>query len=427
MASAFKRVAQHPSLILVLGFIALGSYLVRTSEAASALTWMHVFDPADFVDASSSEILGFFRELMIPIPPVVGLAEIMSIKLVGSPILITRYAYRLALVGSYAVAIWLAGTSRKRSVAAFLVGTLFLYVTTKVHPGDPHSYDIFFPFSYLLFILSLRHSIHASRPGLMALLAGFFLSMSELTRPFMAYLMPLLAVGAYFFFVTRGLHGRQFAAFVLPIILISGGWHAYLLGAHGQLTISNHTGYNVARAWPQIPPVQLIDEPHYAPLAPGRWANLNTEEHGENSRRAQLSQLRYWITHPVGSALFAASRLADFLRADTAFDGFVPESRWFGVYALAVRLISSVFFVSAGFVVVDACMRPRNLRYLLAHTDNFTILFTVACAAMLASGEIREEPRLLLSILPMFAILPLARPAQPGARDAAMIHVSGSW
>lgn len=426
MRSELKRISQHPTLILILGFIALGSYLVRTSEASSALTWMHVYDPADFVDASLTDIVAFFRELMIPIPPVVGLAEIISIKLVGSPILVTRYVYRLALVGSYVAAIWLAGTSRKRSVAAFLLGVLFLYVTTKVHPGDPHSYDIFLPFGFLLFILTLGRAAAKDGPGHMALLAGCFLSMTELTRPFVVYLMPLLVGGAYVTFA-RGSRGRQFTAFILPVILISGGWHAYLLATHGQLTISNNTGYNVARAWPQIPPVQLIEEPNRAPLAPDRWANLNTEEHGENSRRAQFSQLRYWLTHPLGSALFAMSRLAEFLRGDTAFDGFVPESRWFGVYALSVRLISSLIFVSSGLIMANACIRPRQVPGLLGQTDNIVILFTLACAVMLAAGEIREEPRLLLSILPMFAMLPFARLGEPAAPDAKMIHVSGSW
>jgi len=426
MRERLRTLGRYLPLGLVLAFIGIGSYLVRTSESSSALTWMHVYDPSDFINASFSSIVLFFRDLRIPIPPVVGLAEIISIKLLASPILVTRYAYRVALVGSYAAAIWLARTSIKRSVTAFFVAVLFLYVTTKVHPGNPQNYDLFFPFFFLLFLLALSRACRTGSPILMPCLAGFLLSMAELTRPFLIYLLPLL-VGGVLFALARGAGKKQFLPFLLPILLISGGWHAYLLAAHGQITFSNNAGFNVARVWPQIPTVTLVEEPNYAPLAPGRWANLNTAEHGENSRRAQQAQLQYWLAHPVDSLLFAIGRTSELLAGNTAFGGFVPESRWFGVYAMVVRLISSLMILCAGILVVDACVHPRKTPLLLAQTDNVILLFTVFCAMLLATGEIREEPRLLLSILPLLTTLPVYRPVQAEPLDAKALHLDTRW
>jgi len=423
--SSIQRLGRFLPLALILAFIGIGSYLVRDSGSSSALTWMLIYDPGDFLQASWSEIAGFFKNLMIPIPPVIGLAEIISIKVVGSTLPVTRDAYRLALVGSYAAAIWLAGSSMKRAIAAFLVSVLFLYVTTKIHPGNPANYDIFFPLFFLLFLLALRR---ASRPGstlVFPALCGILLSMTELTRPFLIYTMPLLIAAA----CAALLHGnrtRHLVAFILPVALISGGWHAYLLAAHGQLTFSNNSGYNVARVWPQIPAVTLIDEPNRAPLAEGRWANLNTPEHTENSRRAQQAQLQYWLTHPLGSLLFALGRSAELLAGNTSFGGFVPVSRWFGLYAIVVRLISSLVILCAGAVALDACLHPRRLPSLLAQTDNLTALFLVLCILFLAAGEIREEPRLLLSVLPMLATLPVYRPAgkEPAGGNALLLDTN---
>ena len=426
MQARVRDAGRYIPLGLTLAFIGMGSYLVRASESASALTWMYIYDPVDFLHASWSSISDFFMNLKISIPPVVGLAEIISIKLFGTPVLITRYAYRAALVGSYAAVIWLARTSIQRSVVAFLVALLFLHVTTKVHPGNPQNYDLFFPLFFLLFLLALGRACRTGDRFLMPSLAGFFLSMTELTRPFLIYLLPLLVAGALLA-LARGVGKRQLLPFILPILLISGGWHAYLLAAHGQIAFSNNVGFNVARVWPQIPAVTLIEEPDYAPLAPGRWANLNTAEHGENSRRAQQAQLQYWLAHPIDSLLFASDRLAQLLAGSTEFGGFVPESRWFGVYAIIVRLLSSLFLLCAGLLVVDACVHPRRIPTLLAQTDNLTLLFTISCALLLAAGEIREEPRLLLSILPLLATLPVYRAADPRHLDASRLHVDTHW
>ena len=408
-------------------FVAIGAYLVRFSASEPALMWMDVYKPIDFLSASPADIWIFFRDLMVPIPPVVALAEILSIKLLGSPILVTHYAYRVALVSSYAAAIWLAGTSIKRSVVAFLVAFLFLLITTKAHRGNPQNYDLFLPMFFLLFLLALKRACRTGSQFWMPFLAGFFLSMTELTRPFVIFLLPVLLAGALFA-LAHGAGQRQWLPFLMPLLLLSGGWHAHLLAAHGQLTFSNHAGFNFQKAWPQIPRATLILEPNTSPLGPEHRAkNLNTPEHGVNSRLEQQEQLRYWRTHPVDSLAFAFSRLADLLAGNSALYGNVPTSRWLGLYALAVRLLSGLMILWTGCLVADACLHPRRIARLLVNPDNLLLLFTFGCAFILAVGERGEEPRLLLSLLPLLAALPVIRPAHGDPAQVNRLQVDAQW
>jgi hypothetical protein len=71
--------------------------------------------------------------------------------------------------------------------------------------------------------------------------------MAELSRPFVILILPVWLVGGYQ--VLRGLPWRYHAAFVVPIVIISGVWHINLLVEHGQITATNHSGYNLSRAW----------------------------------------------------------------------------------------------------------------------------------------------------------------------------------
>ena len=432
MQGRLKQAARFIPAALMLALLAGGAWLVRNSDSRPALTWMFIYEPTDFLGASARDILAFFKNLMIPIPPLVGLAEILSVKLVGSALLVTRYGYRLALVGSFAAALWLANTSLRRALAAFGVSGLFLFVTTLVHPGNPQNYDFFFALAFLLFLIALRR---ASRTDgwLMPVLAGFLLSMTELTRPFVIFLLPLLLAGAFAMLWQPG-QTRRFLLFLIPVLIISGGWHAYLAAAHGQLTFSNNSAFNVARAWPQIPAPPLIPEPGYVPLAESkwvgvdvpqpRWGNLNTPEHTENNRRMQRAELAYWVAHPVDSALFAVDRMATFLSGATAYNKFTPVSRWFGLYAIVERTVSGLAILGASLVLFSALFHPRQLLSILAQPDNLTLLFLAACIIILAVGEMDEEPRLLLSVLPLLATLPVWRLPRldPAAADPAFTN-----
>lgn len=312
----YERFSANPQRLVLRGvlfcFIVIGAFIVRNSDSRPSIGWMRVFDLSQFAHISLLELLNFYRNLRIPIPPVIGLSEILSIRFAGSTALVTTYAYRASLVACYLFVIILANTSVKRLFLSFFLSIFFLYVTVIIHRGGPQGYDIFLPLFFLLYLVLLKKAVNSSNKNkvsiwLLPFLSGFFLSMTELSRPFVVYIIPLFIVFAYFRFKKCCLK-KQFIVFVIPIILFSGTWHCHLFTAHNQISFSNHSGFNLARAWLQVPvewvtkngwggqmasfwievpPVELLTEVHNAPLYDGGWANLNTEEHTENSDRLQ--------------------------------------------------------------------------------------------------------------------------------------------
>jgi len=408
-----KIIAKYLLILLLLCFIFLGSYFVRSSTATPSVTWGFIFAPESFTHITFVELYSFYKELRIPIPPVISLSEILCIRFTGSAQLITKHLYRLSLIASYLLAIILANKSTTRLIASFFISTIFLYATVKIHPGNPQVYDILFPLFFLMYVFLIKKSVDKefldkSKTGIIILtiLSGFFLSMAELSRPFVIFILPLLVLSSYFILKESSLM-NQFTFFIIPVILLSGMWHLHLLINYGQISFTNHSGFNLTRAW-KIPPVKLIEEIHDTPLGDGMWDNLNTEEHTINSNLLQKAVFTYWLKNPKASILMAIERINIFLSANTEYK-YKPESKWFGLYKLLVKITSSLLLVNFGILILFIFnnFNPSQIVRSLTNTENLMIIFATYCIAILSIGESGEEPRLLISILPMLATLPM--------------------
>lgn len=359
-------------------------------------------------------MIEFFKNLRVPIPPIIGLGEIISTKFFGSPMLITVFAYRISLVGVYCLAIILAGTTCKRMISSFFISMLFLYVTTIIHPGNPQNYDIFFPFFFLMYIWLVKKTstLAVDRKWLNILLpcgAGFFLAMTDLTRSFVIFILPLLIFSAYWSFNAE-IRKKQFIAFILPVLLLSGGWHGYQFVVHQQVTFSNHAGFNLYRAWPHVPyDVILESEKNNTPIKPGRRVNLNTAEHSSNSKEIQQSLLQYWLNHPYASFIHALTRVKHLLGGETAIYSREPQSGWFGVYKLIVYITAGLLLFNAGMLCFQGVRFFKRIPQLLANPDNTILLFAAASIVLLAIGDSGEEARFLISVLPLLAVLSIFR------------------
>jgi len=315
-------------------------------------------------------------------------------------------------VGVYCLAIVIAGTSCKRMTGAFLVSLLFLYATTIIHPGNPQNYDIFFPLFFLLYVFLIKRSSPASPDHkwlnvLLPFFAGFFLSMAELTRPFMIFFMPVLALSAYWSF-RKGARKKQFLAFIIPVLILSGGWNGYQFFAHQQITFSNHTGFNLSRAWPNVPQSDLVDEIHDTPLVDDRWENLNTPEHSANSKQRQKTVFRYWLDHPYESLITALKKVVHFLSGETAIYTYEPKSDWFWVYKLFVGATAALLLANAGILFIQL-FHFKRMPEILSNQDNVMLLFAAASIFLMAIGDMGEEARFLISVLPFLATMPVYR------------------
>lgn len=393
--------------VLVWVLFAIAGLVVAGDAAGDLATgWMNIFAVSDFTTTGS--VVDFAADLLVPIPIVLSLVEIATYNLFGSTYLITSILYRSSLVFSYVLAFGLFSTSRTRESIGAVVSFVFLWCTLLIHPGNPENYDVLFPFFNLLFVASLAgvrelngRTGTAVKSAVLCVLAGFSLSMFELLRPFVFYLIPLLLLCAHQ--RLKALPIRYFAYFLLPVLLFSGSWHGYIAARHGQVTWSNHTGFNLIRAWPMVDPPLLVPESNDRPLAPDRLENLNTREHLENSRRLQARIFEYIVTHPRESLENAAFRMYQFMKVPTHLHINNPPYPELWLYRMLVWL--GCLAVVRNLLLLG--YRAVTSRGLDCFGDPESILSCMAFLyiVLMAVGEAGEESRFWISVLPLLAAL----------------------
>ena len=155
-----EKIKANALLTTILVVFTIGSlFLIQDTIGVSTLTWMKIYAPEDFIDISPQQIYMFFRTLRIPIPPILGLGEILSLKITNSTDIITNYFYKFTLISSYILSICLANKSPVRLLVASFVSTIFLYATTIIHPGNSQVYDVSLPFFFLFYIFACSKNL----------------------------------------------------------------------------------------------------------------------------------------------------------------------------------------------------------------------------------------------------------------------------
>ncbi len=391
--------------VLVLIIIILGGWMVRHCTAYAATIWMDVFAPDDFPTFHS--LITYLAHLRVPIPPFISSCEILDFQITGNTAWVTSYIYRAALVVSFVIAILLAYPSIPKMIASYVVSLLMLAGISVLHTA--FTYDILYPFFLLLFFLSLKITdrYSASQSGwssAAAFLAGFSLSMTELSRPFFFIMLPVALI--YSYLTLQRLSRKKFVLFLVPVILLTGAWHIHQYASFRQILWDNHSGFNLQRAWFDAPKPELIPEPGSTPLALGREANFNTAEHAHNSSMLKKAVLKYMISHPMAAMKTALQKILNFVTAPTSIYYFVPEHPILDYYRLAVQLATA--FLVAQFIrfLLEILSLNSPWRTLLGHGDVILLCLTVGSILFLSIGDRGEEARFLFSILPLIAAFP---------------------
>ena len=393
----------------VLGLAFLGGVLVRSAIGMPVTTWMHVYRPEDFVGAG--QVIAYLKSLRVGIPPVLSLLEIVNYNLTGSSRWITVSAYRVGLVLAYVIPLLLFyPRGFKKVTLTSIVSVVFLCATVIIHPKNPQVYDILFPVFVLLFLLLYRYSRQISANRTLTVLAtlgaGLFLSLAELSRPFMLLVLPvvLVCVGLGF----RRANWKYFLVFLIPIILLSGGWHlkTYICN-NGQIVWSNHGGYNLRRAWPMalesLSPEEQASIMEEAPATrPDRWPNLNTEIHYQNSRVYTRVVLRYIVEHPMDSVKHVWEQTKTFFAPQTSIYEYQPQHPILSVYRIAVWLATILLLFNLIRLLVWL-IKDRSLK-ILGKPESILIIVTVLSIAALIVGDTYEQARFLISVLPFLAV-----------------------
>jgi hypothetical protein len=191
--------------------------------------------------------------------------------------------------------------------------------------------------------------------------------------------------------------------YLAPLIILSGGWHLHLWRQHGQLVWTNHTGFNLQRAWPMVEYPPLVAEVNSAPLAADRQPNLDTPEHSENSRRIQAAVMAYIRAHPGEAARHGFLRLQTFLAVRTDTYDWRPDNPGLRYYRWAVWA-GLAWLMTQIAVAVIAALRRNRMAFVAPESQ--LILMTVGLILLLSMAEAHEEARLMVSLLPFLAALP---------------------
>ncbi len=376
---------------------------------------MNIYVVEDFANHSWADIGLFLLQNKLPLPPVIVFFELATYKIFGSTYLVTVLLYKFAFIAPYVIVLSLANTTVRRLWVVFFVSCLFLFCAITIHRGNPQAYDVFLPCLLMLFLYCARQGVRATSQASKlkyAALAGSFLSLAELTRPFMIYLVPFLIVLMLLSYRAHGksVRSKLMLGFLMPIILISGSLHLSLYINHQQLNFSNHAGFNLHRAWSRLVPVPaLLEEPKLVQSNPDRWENFNTKEHQLNSQRMQHAIFKHWLAQPIQSLSFGINLLRDFMSAPTAIYAHKPTSLFLQSYQLLYQLLSAVLLLSCVIVIYGVVFLSKNKVQDLIRVDNVIILLGSSLIMIFAISEKAEEARFVISTLPFVAALALAR------------------
>jgi hypothetical protein len=427
LSARLEAPSARPLLVLVvlLAFLtAWGLRSLRFYTSVSTFEWLLLFEVREFT--TWAETARFFAELRVPIPPWLALLEIAAYRSFGNTDLITRDFYMVSIVAGHGIAVALMYPSIKRMFCAFVFSAACVAATGAVHQANPQIYDTAFGFTITAFLGSAVMAARAPSAGLRRPLwlaiAGLFLALCGLTRPFALFLLPLPIAFVLARFADQ--RPRGWLAFLAPVVLLCGLWHAQLLVRHGQLGMSNHTGYNMHRAWPMAPVPPLIREDESPP-----YRGVNNPDHLRNSKLLQQAVIQYIVEHPSRSLAHVLERLVVVLNARTDFPARQdPRGPTIAPYQLAVRLLMALALFATAVRSWQVITRLRDWRQLRAaqlsrlRFGDLSLLLTVGTMLLIALGESGEESRFVVSFLPLLVtvlgtavITPQRFPSEPSS------------
>lgn len=404
------RTYRRPLLLLLCAFIVYQYAISQANQyklfAWPATRWMNIYNYADF--QSWEQVGDYFLELRTGVPPVASLLEIIAYKTTDTWKPITEGLYRQFLALLFALPFFFLRGRWWEVVLGLAVAWVMVDSTMIVHKGNPQLYDVMLPVFLMLYFLFSKASQSSLRGTLIwAVLAGFFLSMAELSRPFMIAIIPLfLLYQGFLYFKTDKPKGKaKFIAFLVPLLLFSGAWHAKLLVRHGQLIWSNHGGSNLVNAWQPIVDFKALNpqlQTEAPPLMDNAWTatNLNTEVHAINSKLRSKAVVEGVKAHPWEAWQHFQYKANVFLEPRVDMYAYKPDADILVAYKWLVNAAYGIL----GFLVVRLLsivwVKPR---YLLSEEAALVVL-TVFLTVMPIIGENGEEARFMVSVLPLLLL-----------------------
>jgi hypothetical protein len=413
LPSFLDRYWQDPAKLrvalgLLVGLLAMG--LNVGIRGTITLDWQHMYRAEEF--QTWSDLWAFMENLQTGISPFWAFLEIAARLIFGSTALFEYglYPFCIGLNAYLAIVIFSharsdggqTGNLAKRSsrlqmqiVLIAALSLLFALVIRFIHKGNPQIYDITMPtllLGWLACLQRLRLPALTGRARLrMSLLAGLLLSVLELTRTLIFPLLPFFLLLTFLAIAEvpapRWTHRLRYGiAFLVPILLLSGSWHLKQIVSHDQLHWSNHDGFNMYKS-------------------PGGMDNFNTDRHTAYNKVMQKQVRAAILGQPLRAMGHLGSRLLAFYKPKTElFLGQMPRplawvyrpAVWFCGLAMVWGLLWTAWQTVRG-------MRQKAtwLRWGRPEVTIWVVTLLISC--VFAVGEVGEEARFMISILPLLA------------------------
>ncbi len=386
--------------VLYAVFVIVASFATHKVAALPATRWMNMFNFGPF--ESWAGVRDHLWNLRTGVPPALSAVEVISFKLTGSYEWVIKGLYRKSLILMLILPLFFTRRTLRDYLVHYPMTWILLYALLKVVMGNAQVYDVLLPVFLMLFLgLMWQSQHHAHRPGRQAAmvgLAGFFLSMAELSRPFMLALMPVLLAWAIALLWKRK---QQWIWFLAPLLLFSGGWHAKLLVRHGQLIWSNHAGSNLVGAWAPLldhPTLEASLEPEEPPLEVNEWTwdNLNTEVHYRNSAKRKAAVAAAIKAQPGAAWEHFLHKIGTFTEPQVGMYAWHPDGPEIDAYRWLVHV---AYWLLAFLLLRAAWLFVRDWRYVFS-LESLLLGTTTFLTLMPVIGESGEEARFLISVLP---------------------------
>jgi hypothetical protein len=390
------RIANH-QVALLLTFIA---FLIPVwgYTATSSVTWMRMLDLESF--RSAGDVWSYLVELRTGIPPVLSALELLWWVQFRDLTLFSDILYPISIALAFTLAVSLQPARPVHRTALILPGLFLAYQGVEVHAGNPANYDPLFAALLLGYFLLIEAWAGTRRARWLAA-AGLCLSMLELLRPFMIFMLPLFLLAEWHrIHLTAPRRRAALTAFLLPVVVLSGGWHLHLYLAHDhQITWTNISGYNLQRAWEDIDPeIRAVQHLSEMPRNGELWADLNTSEIYRKSEELKRMIVGRILENPASAMAHVANRLATLISSPTKMYHHDPQGLGITVYR---KVVGALVLLLPAYVVVSAVLLLRRRRWPWLDQRWWLAASTLLIALLVTLGEQGEEARFLFTILPM--------------------------
>lgn len=331
-------------LITFIYFITSFLIVQKLYISIPTIKWVNRFSLEIFTDFSS--IVQFYKYLKTGISPIISFFELSEYILFGHMYWMKYYFSYLIIPLNFYLISCMTSNNYYGLILKLSISLILVYGTAMI---GGMLYDWYWPFFTIMSIfLFTRKTTNSKLNYLFAFLSGLFLSFSELSRPFMIFIIPFLFI--YFYLLTiRNHNNRNRLVVIFTVFLVlSGLWRFKMYIYTGaQFIWSDYGDCNIAESWPS-PIGQKIS-----------YEYINTPLSKSVCSEPKQKVINHIINHPVESLGIIFGKMYSFIRVNTYWHGMDKNLVPHKLYKYIIRLLFSVFILQ-GFLILYTIIKDRG-------------------------------------------------------------------